>query len=546
MASQGCEIHLFLGFEKLRSKDLLSASDPFAVIELQDSRTKKWNKLGQTTYLKNLATGRWAESFSMTFYFEISQNVRCLVYDYDSLSNHDFIGEAMFTLGNVMGSSGQQLKVSLGKPGRPVKDRGAIMAYAEQKGDGSLLRLKLAATKLDKKDFMGFGRSDPYYVIHRLVNTDWIPMHKSEYINSNSHPQWKEALLSLDKVCRGNIDEQLKISVIDFDEGSKHDLIGDAYVSIRQLLEAAGSSSIRFDLKHPPTKKKYQSSKYVNSGLLICASAQVEKSPQELFVEYLRGGLEINLVTAIDFTASNGDVRNPNSLHFMSDRPNQYQTAIQAVGDILAPYDHDGQIGLFGFGGVVNNAVSHCFSLGQTPQVYGIPGVLEAYRNVLYSVPLSGPTFFAPLIRTVAQTAFNPELSQNSQSYTVLLILTDGEVMDMQATVDEIVAGSQLGLSVVIVGVGSADFSKMEYLDGDNIVLKSSRGISALRDIVQFVPFSKCQGSGEILAKETLAEIPGQVVSFFQKRNIKPNPPSVIPVAAPASPPPSAPQSYTF
>ena len=39
--------------------------------------------------------------------------------------------------------------------------------------------------------------------------------------------------------------------------------------------------------------------------------------------------------------------------------------------------------------------------------------------------------------------------------------------MDMQQTIDQIVAASNLPLSIVIVGVGGADFSNMSKLDAD-------------------------------------------------------------------------------
>lgn len=40
-------------------------------------------------------------------------------------------------------------------------------------------------------------------------------------------------------------------------------------------------------------------------------------------------------------------------------------------------------------------------------------------------------------------------------------------IMDLQETIDEIVRGADLPLSIVIVGVGDADFSKMDVLDAD-------------------------------------------------------------------------------
>ena len=60
------------------------------------------------------------------------------------------------------------------------------------------------------------------------------------------------------------------------------------------------------------------------------------------FLDYLQGGMSMNFVVAIDFTASNGDPNDPNSLHFISNpHPNQYVQAIKAVGDIIEDYDSD-------------------------------------------------------------------------------------------------------------------------------------------------------------------------------------------------------------
>lgn len=50
------------------------------------------------------------------------------------------------------------------------------------------------------------------------------------------------------------------------------------------------------------------------------------------------------------------------------------------------------------------------------------------------------------------------EESQYNQKYNILLILTDGTIMDEQETIDQIVAASGLPLSIIIVGVGEDDF----------------------------------------------------------------------------------------
>lgn len=81
--------------------------------------------------------------------------------------------------------------------------------------------------------------------------------------------------------------------------------------------------------------------------------------------------MKINFQIAIDFTASNGVVTNPSSLHFIDihnpDVLNSYEKAITSVGSILLNYDNDKLVPVFGFGGIPNdskdNLVSHCFPL---------------------------------------------------------------------------------------------------------------------------------------------------------------------------------------
>ena len=85
--------------------------------------------------------------------------------------------------------------------------------------------------------------------------------------------------------------------------------------------------------------------------------------------------------------------------------------------------------------------------------------------------------------------ALPQQLSCPSQQYFVLLIITDGVITDMDQTLTAVVNASRLPMSIIIIGVGAADFGAMEFLDSDDKLLRSSRGDVAFRDIVQFVPF---------------------------------------------------------
>ena len=67
------------------------------------------------------------------------------------------------------------------------------------------------------------------------------------------------------------------------------------------------------------------------------------------------------------------------------------------------------------------------------------------------------------------------QVTQANQKYNILLIITDGIISDLQKTIDQVVYGSDLPLSIIIVGVGSADFSAMDELDADEKPLYSQR-----------------------------------------------------------------------
>lgn len=77
-------------------------------------------------------------------------------------------------------------------------------------------------------------------------------------------------------------------------------------------------------------------------------------------------------------------------------------------------------------------------------------------------------------------------------------------------------------LSIIIVGVGDAGFENMVRLDGDGGTLFNSKGQRVSRDIVQFVPFRDVKLNPDLLAKELLAELPGQIVQYMSLAGISP------------------------
>ncbi|CAN1242122.1 Protein BONZAI 1 [Linum perenne] len=232
------------------------------------------------------------------------------------------------------------------------------------------------------------------------------------------------------------------------------------------------------------------------------------ESTQHTFLDYLRGGYELNFMVAVDFTAAN---------HFQ---------AILEVGEVLKFYDSDQRFPAWGFGArPIDGPVSHCFNLNGSKynhEVEGLHGILIAYSNALYNVSLAGPTLFGHVITKAASIA-RSSLENGERKYFVLLIITDGVVTDLQETKDAIVQASDLPFSILIVGVGGADFREMEILDGDKGErLESSTSRVATRDIVQFVPMRDVENGEMSVVQGLLAELPTQFLAYMRSRNLEP------------------------
>jgi len=110
-------------------------------------------------------------------------------------------------------------------------------------------------------------------------------------------------------------------------------------------------------------------------------------------------------------------------------------------------------------------------------------------------------------------------------AYYMLTILTDGMCHDEDGTIKAIIAASKLPISIVIIGIGSANFDLMIKLDGDDVPIIGENGLP-IRDIVQFVSVKDFIRNSELdfdgFRKAVLEEIPAQIVEYMNSINITP------------------------
>ncbi|CAH1780422.1 unnamed protein product [Owenia fusiformis] len=514
-------VEIRISCSHLVGKDVLSKSDPCAVVMMETKG--KYHEIGRTEQIKNCHDPEFTKTFEVDYFFEEVQKLRIAVYDIDNqtsrLDDDDFLGQLDCTLGQVVSNSPftRPLQVK-----QKSDKKSTITIFAEEiQGSNDVVQLSFRAEKLDKKDFL--SKSDPYLEFCReAANGKWVVVHRTEVVDNNLNPQWKPFELPIRTLCGGHYDKVIKVICYDYDDDGSHDLIGEFSTKLSEMIDCPKS----WDCINP--KKKAKKKSYKNSGVVHCTSCKVVKVHS--FLDYIFGGLQINITFGIDFTASNGNPATPQSLHYINPyEPNEYMKAIQAVGNVIQDYDSDKMFPCLGFGARVppKMEVSHEFACNfnlSNPFCAGIQGVVQTYTACISQVQLYGPTNASPVIYHVAQFAAAAQKEPGAKSYCVLLLITDGVITDMNETRQAIVYASHLPMSLIIVGVGNADFTDMNVLDGDNGVLRGPSGDPVKRDIVQFVPFRDFRNASPAeLARHVLAEVPQQVVKYFKMHGIPPN-----------------------
>lgn len=360
--------------------------------------------------------------------------------------------------------------------------------------------------------------------------SNWQKVAETHRITS-SMPNWSSLKVDLDLLTGNDYYRPIKVTVTKTPFfGFRYEL-GSFEFTLNDIFGQPGTSITETSEKYPLLAEKDLkfsiNDPRVQNNALKLRLASVKIVSVVKFEEHLMKGTEISLIAAIDFTASNIGQQYSRSLHYVGAKKTPYEQALEPISEILVSYDTDKMVPLYGFGaGSPGSPVSHCFPLNgdkDSPEVCGVKGITETYRNALRNLSFSGPTKFSPLLRETIDTISKELKGLKKLRYYVLVILTDGQICDRQETIDQIVRATyEVPLSIVIVGIGNGPFGTMNELDADEQPLVDSKGRRALSDIVQFVEFRKFQNDGTRLAAEVLEEIPRQLEDCFASRSIFP------------------------
>ena len=471
------------------------------------NKSENRNKLSTEKKSKNDIDNTiiFQQFFSIPYYFERQQLLEFIVYfndnEYESIQT---------SLGTIMGSRGQTLKKKL-LNGEDIYIKGKELKKSSKEIIFDIIIQGMNLT----------GMKFRYFITNLGIEQkpENIKLYDSEVkgINKNSYEKNKITFMSC------------KIPIMYLNPGGREN-DNLVLIEVYDVIHKRNLGNYRGPVSNIINTNQIEIFLFNNlKSIIFC---KIENHPT--FISYLRSGINIGLTIGIDFTGSNGHYKDPPSLHYLGGGLNNYESAIRSCGDIVSAYDKEKLFPVFAFGFNFIDPYLNNFDGKYTdfnypincnidnPSIKYIDGVLQEYRNFITKIHLSGPTYFSPMINDLIFEV-EKELEEGKIfNYHIIMILTDGMIDDMNETKDSLVAASFLPISVIIIGIGDGDFTKMDILDADENPLYDSNHRKADRDLVQFVPYNRFKNNPQKLAEQVLEEIPRQVVEYYQHKGIQP------------------------
>lgn len=344
-------------------------------------------------------------------------------------------------------------------------------------GSNKLFELDIHVSEFEKKKMQ--ENYQCYFIMYnKLDGKNFRCLYESEKISARDMTFSKVKIPSLD-LCLNDFDKEIKIEFYKFyifPKGSPI-LIGQYVEKLKNVFSNLNESSAAISLNSEDN--------YLNLSSICVGLNESQIPPKEFFEDndllslikkhilslIKKHNLAINLIIAIDFTSSNEQPYMIKSKHYRyGTNPNPYKKAIISMVDLVGEFDSDNRFPAYGFGAEIKETgkTSFCFNINMdedNPYIEGKENLIRAYDGVFEFIELSGLTYFAEFLKKILQDLEsekdknNPKLSQ--QNYQILLILTDGNIDDMEKTTELVVKLSHHPISIIIVGIGNSLFENM-------------------------------------------------------------------------------------
>jgi len=582
----------------VRCEQLKRACPTFVAIYSKDPEETNWTDVGRTEICDNgTAYPSYDRGINVEFQVESQRLLRLEVYRVrdcgcvQDLSQQSFLGGVDVRLVDAILARKDEeskgwLTAELLNPLRDMPFQSNVCVYAEEDTNSKSFVswefcAKVRASSIWKR------KPDAYCVVYRTSeefngSLNYFPVFTTRVARRNKMPRWERIEMSVQKLCQNRGDAKLVVEVYDWFRSQEDQLIGECAMTYNDLFKAfKGSKPLLLTLSQRKGKVSHVNDLMVRrrstGGMqrgagrcsevsAVSADRAIEDMPEQgpgntkvmgqlslqmvgverrySFLDFIRGGLQLRLIVAIDFSRSNAG---PQDLHRLSPHErggkdaeanelSDYAVAVSAVAEALEVYyGGEAQFPGYGFGAKIPPSCtvrSDCFSLTGDffmPELSGAEAVVDAYRRAARIVRFHGPSNLREVVEISDMWArpFKDVHSPNDNGvdmrYFVLLILTDGDIADQTETVEAIVRASDLPLSIAVCGIGKSDFGFLAGLDDEvRAVQKISFPEIPERGMAHFARFNKYRHTPNALAGELLSAVPKSVVEYYGQKGLKP------------------------
>ena len=415
------------------------------------------------------------KTYLCTYSFEIPQLMRITVF-----KNGQNIGSFSPYLGSIVGSPNSTFRAKV-SPDKPE----SIIISAKSIGDCKNLLIFNFMIKANKNVNFEDTKNKIYFMI---TSNNYKKVYSSELISK--YGQFKTT-----SILKELLEPQFEVTFCNYRN------------------EKIVTKSETPDTFTGQNNQVYLTLNVNNNDYYIYNNSQL--SQEYSFIDYIKNGVQMTFSIGIDFTSQNAQESPSNPQKgAVAGSPKDIERAIRECGEIMSFYDYDQLFHVYGFGSTINNnqVKSDIFNINSETgqEIYTIDNVINEYRKRLNNISLIGPTLISPIIKNEIDMI---RKENNLSTHHVLMILTYGEISDLDQIISTINTASSLPLSLIIIGIGNYDYKD---------IISSLRNNNSERKFIQIVKFNDCRNTGG-LSGQALDKIPNQIIEYYLSLNIDSN-----------------------
>jgi len=339
---------------------------------------------------------------------------------------------------------------------------------------------------------------------------EWYPVFTSDPVKRSETGQWAPISLPCRLICNNDYNKPIRFLVQNAEQDQPVYPIGFKDLTVNMI---QASKNTKFSLT--PSNPRIARAGYI----IIRTATLIERLT---FFGHLKAGLRINFSCAIDFASSNKTSRNIQSLHELSvSRKNQYQATMSSIGQAIEPYSDGRKFHAWGFAAKYNGVLSYEFPLKSSDgsdELNGLRDLNNSYRNIVENIKPDMPIRIVP---STIQAIKLVKGKKDPNSYMVHTIMIDDIPVDLDEFMDLLYENQYEPISIVIVGIGEADFTKFEEKCSKGPIRFNTYGAPFEREFFVFLKFSSYgMDSTDLMTSVALYSVQEQALHWVEMNSV--------------------------